>query len=111
MAAWLESEGVPYKYEGDYLKYTIPAKPRKYTPDFWLNAETFIEVKGKLDLDTRKKMEQVRIEYPMMRMIIVFGKPFNTLRKGSKTTYADWAEKNGFEYYGIDQLNALKGAV
>lgn len=98
-----------YKYEGDHLKYTMPAVPRKYTPDFWLDSKTFIEVKGKLDLATRKKMEQVRAQHPGMTMILAFGKPSNKLYKGSKTSYADWADKNGFLWCDTDNLDLVIG--
>lgn len=85
----------------------MPEVKRKYTPDFWLDSKTFIEVKGKLDLDTRKKMAQVRAQNPGMTMILVFGKPSNLLYRGSKTTYADWADKNGFLWCDTDNMDLI----
>lgn len=107
VATWLTDHGVAYKYEGKSLKYTIPAKEHKYTPDFWLDDNAFIEVKGKLDMATRKKMAQVRAEHPGMTMILCFGKPSNKLYKGSKTTYADWADQNGFLWCDTDTLELI----
>jgi len=87
----------------------MPETRHKYTPDFWLDANTFIEVKGKLDIATRKKMIQVRTQHPGMRMILCFGKPNNVLYKGSHTTYADWADKNGFIWCTPSSLDLVLG--
>lgn len=107
VATWLADNGITFQYEGSHIPYTMPAVKRKYTPDFWLDSKTFIEVKGRLDLATRKKMEQIRAQNPGMTMIMAFGKPSNKLYKGSKTSYADWADKNGFLWCSVDSLDLI----
>lgn len=107
MANKLAELGYPFTYESMTLKYTVPEKARKYTPDFELTKDCFIEVKGKLDLATRQKMVYIRQQYPGMKMILCFGKPGNFLYRGSKTTYADWADKNGFYWCDPSTLSIL----
>lgn len=94
-------------YEPDRLPYIIPAKKHIYTPDFKLDDSTYIEVKGVLDNASRKKLLFFRDSNPNIKILLLFDKPYNKLKSGSKTTYAAWAEKNGFEWadwkYGIPQ--------
>ncbi len=53
-----------------------------------------------LDLATRKKMILVKEQHSGIDIRFVFENPNLKLRKGSKTTYAMWAEKNGFKWCG-----------
>lgn len=97
------------KYEPEKYKYTQPACERTYTPDFKTGRKKlYLEAKGKLDLDTRKKMVWFRDSNPDVRVIFLFQNADNKLNKRSKTTYAMWAEANGFEWldYRKDWLNA-----
>lgn len=87
-----------FSYESLELKYTIPESKHKYTPDFPLSNGIILEAKGKLDPETRAKMILVRDQNPDKDIRFVFMKANNKIRKGSKTTYAMWAEKNGFKY-------------
>ena len=41
-------------------------------------------------------MLAVKKQHPDLDIRLVFQAPHNTLTKKSKTTYAQWAEKNGF---------------
>lgn len=36
-------------------------------------------------------------------MYFLFERPFNTLSKASKTTYADWCDKNGYEWTTLEK--------
>lgn len=83
-----------YQYEPHSLDYVLD---RKYTPDFKLPNGIYIEAKGKLDQDTRSKMIAVKKAHPDLDIRFVFMRGENKLNKGSKTTYMDWAKKNGFE--------------
>jgi hypothetical protein len=100
-AALLKRAKVKIEYEPDILKFVQPAKERKYTPDFRLGSRTYIEVKGKLDAASRHKYVWVSEQNPDVRLYFLFGKADNRITKNSRTTYADWAEKNGFEWADI----------
>lgn len=87
------------KYEPNKYSYIQPAIERTYIPDFKPgSAEIYIEAKGKLDLETRKKMVWFKQCNPKTRIIFLFMNPDVKIRKGSKTTYGDWATKEGFEW-------------
>lgn len=85
-------------YEPDKLKFTQPAVERTYIPDWKIRDGVYIEAKGKLDLETRKKMVWVKEQYPDYTFYILFQNAYNKLTKRSKTTYAEWAEKAGFPW-------------
>jgi hypothetical protein len=98
-AADLRKKKIPYGYETK--KFVYQYKPQSYTPDFELYAKgerVYIEYKGKMDNDTRRKMLAVKACNPELKVCLVFEKPNNKIRKNSKTTYWMWAEKNGFEW-------------
>lgn len=84
------------EYENDKLTYVVPAKKRTYNPDWKIRDKVYIETKGKLDRDTIEKMLLVKAQNPDVTIYIMFQKGNNKLRRGSKTTYLDWAKKNGF---------------
>ena len=85
-------------YEEDSFTYFQPVIQRTYTPDFRTHKskQIFLEVKGKLDLETRKKMIWFRDCHPEIIIIFLFMNPTNKITKRSKTTYSDWADKQGF---------------
>jgi hypothetical protein len=43
-------------------------------------------------------MKAVKQANPDVDIRFVFQSPFNKINKGSKTTYAAWAERNGFPW-------------
>lgn len=104
--AKLKKEFPSVKYEPDKIKFVQPAKDRVYIPDYKIGND-YIEAKGKLDLATRQKMLWFRECNPDVRVIILFQNPDNKIRKTSKTTYAMWADDNGFEWLDFrkDWLN------
>ena len=95
-AKWLEELGVPVKYEE--LKITYQVKPKTYTPDFELPNGIIIETKGRFISADRTKHLLIQEQYPHLDIRFVFTNPNAKLRKGSKTSYADWCDKNGFKY-------------
>lgn len=97
-AAWklLRKHFPSVKYEPSKYVYTQPARLRKYIPDFKLARNVYIEAKGKLDLATRQKMVWFKECNPELIIIFLFMNPDNKITKRSKTTYAQWAEKEGF---------------
>ena len=95
----LTSRNVRYIYEkGLKMSYVVPASGHVYTPDFQLRGRAwFVECKGLLDADTRKKMLCVKASNPDKDIRLVFQRD-NPIYKGSKTKYSDWATKHGFKY-------------
>ena len=69
---------------------------RTYTPDFMLDNGIIVETKGLFDSEDRRKHLEVRRQYPSLDIRFVFSNAKAKLYKGSKTTYADWCDKNGF---------------
>jgi hypothetical protein len=109
--AVLKKEFSTVKYEPQRFKFIQPEVERTYIPDFKTGrSNVFIEAKGKLDLETRKKMVWFRDSNPTVRIIFLFMNPDNKITKRSKTTYAMWATDNGFEWLDFrkDWLNAYK---
>lgn len=99
VAKKLDKSKVDFKYEVGKFKFTQPAKDRTYKPDFYIvGTDTYIETKGKLTMDDRTKLVWVREQNPDIKLVILFMKSGNPIRKGSKTTYADWAEDNDFDW-------------
>lgn len=95
VAKWMEVNGLEYEYEPYKLSYIIEAN---YVPDFKLANGVLLEVKGYFRPDDRRKLLAVRKANPDADIRLVFQAPNNTLSKTSKTTYVDWAEKNGFAW-------------
>jgi len=83
VAAQIKKRGMRVKYEdpSSRIAFTQPACPRTYTPDFVLKHLWIKEQHGD-ELDIR----------------FVFSNSRSKIRKGSKTSYANWCEKNGFLY-------------
>jgi len=98
------------KYEPSKYLFIQPATERKYIPDFKMAPNVYIEAKGKLDLATRQKMIWFRDSNPTITIIFLFMNPDNKITKRSKTTYGDWATKNGFLWldYKRDWINDYK---
>ena len=69
-----------------------------YLPDFVLPNGIIVEAKGYFDSRSRAKMIAVKKHNPNLDIRFVFMNSRNKLRKGSKTTYAEWCEKYGFKY-------------
>lgn len=86
--------GSGYAYEPIKLPYVIEAT---YCPDFVDVAnKRIVEAKGLFDAADRRKLLAVKSGHPDWTIEIWFANPKTTLSKSSKTTYANWCEKNGF---------------
>ena len=103
VAKAFRSNGIKFEYEPTVVHFVQPKKERKYTPDFRIRTKTgitcFVETKGRLTSEDRKKLIWVREQNSKLKLVLLFMNSTNTLTKVSKTTYGDWARKNGFEYY------------
>jgi hypothetical protein len=93
VADLLVNLGVKYEYESTKVPYILQCN---YTPDFLLPNGVYLETKGQLTEEDRRKMKAVKAANPELDIRFVFQAPFNKIYKGSKTTYAKWAEKHGF---------------
>lgn len=99
IGASLEKRGVSAdRYEAERIGYVEPETKRRYTPDWTLANGIVIEAKGRLTARDRKKMLLVKASNPHLDIRFVFQRASNPIRKGSKTTYSAWAEKNGFPW-------------
>lgn len=97
-AKFLEDQGVKVSFESFKIPYTVPETRRNYTPDFPLPNGIIVETKGKLEPKDRAKHILIKLQHPDLDIRFVFQRPFDKIIKGSKTTYAMWAEKHGFKW-------------
>lgn len=74
---------------------------RKYIPDFVIETKDssfILEAKGWFRPEDRRKMKLIKKQCPDLDIRILFQRAENKLNKNSNTTYAMWAEKNGFKW-------------
>lgn len=106
VADYLSSKNLTFTYETEKLPYTV-VEHRVYIPDFIVDTPSgrriYLEVKGYLKPEDRKKMVRVKDQHPDKDIRFVF-KYDNKINSKSKTRYSDWCEKHGFEY-------SLKGVI
>jgi len=94
----LKQQSIDGEYEQHKVLYTKPVTYHEYTPDFRLPNGIFIETKGRFVLQDRKKHILIKQQHPDLDIRFVFQNSKAKIRKGSKTTYADWCNKHGFVY-------------
>lgn len=99
VAANLHANGVKdADYEKHTLSYIKPEKPGRYTPDFVLPNGIIIETKGRFVTADRQKHKLIKHQHPDLDIRFVFSNSKARIGKKSKTTYAMWCEKNGFQF-------------
>lgn len=98
VAAELQQAGCLALYEPCRFKYEPIKKVRTYTPDFILPNGIVIETKGRFVSADRQKHLAIQKMYPELDLRFVFQNPNAKINKGSKTTYAMWCDKHGFQY-------------
>ena len=98
VADYLTSKGVGFSFETLKVSYVKPETKHIYTPDFILDNGIIIETKGRWLLDDRKKHLLIRKQHPHLDIRILFQNANAKIRKGSKTSYADFCEKHGIPY-------------
>ena len=94
----LESLDIPVLYETKSISYTKPETKHTYRPDFILPNGIIIETKGRFVLADRKKHILIKEQHPELDIRLVFQNPNVKISKNSKTTYADWADKNNIKW-------------
>jgi len=98
VSSQIADRGLSVEYECEEVSYIIPASEHTYHPDFRLPNGIRVETKGRFVLADRKKHLLVKQQHPELDIRFVFTNSKNKINKKSKTTYADWCEKNGFKY-------------
>jgi len=102
VAAELKGLKVKANYEPSKLPYVLE---RNYIPDWVVPSSGIIlEAKGKLDPDSRAKMKAVKKKHPHLDIRFIFSKANNKLNRNSKTTYGEWATKNGFKWCEVGSI-------
>ena len=95
VAGHLEAQGIPFEYETERLAYTTS---HLYKPDFIFTREDgsklYLETKGYFTGADRTKTLAVLRDNPGIDLRFLFLRASNKLNSGSKTTYAQWCEKN-----------------
>jgi uncharacterized protein (DUF488 family) len=94
---FLKKLSVPFIYEGIKIEWEDLAY-RFYTPDFVLPNGIIIESKGFFTVADRRKHIEIQRQHPKLDIRFVFANENSKLRKGSKTSYAKWCEKNNFKF-------------
>lgn len=103
VSASLTARGVEgFTYEEHVVRYLVPARSARYTPDFCLPNGIVVETKGRWLPEDRQKIELVMRQYPELELRIVFNNPKAKIQPGSKTTYAMVCEKLGIKYAAKD---------
>jgi predicted nucleic acid-binding Zn ribbon protein len=97
VARSLDAKGVKYGYETLKIEW-VDLKYRSYTPDYILMNGIIIETKGLFTSEDRRKHLEIQRQHPELDIRFVFSNVKAKLYKGSKTTYAMWCEKQGFQY-------------
>lgn len=98
--AQIEAAGLKGNYETQVLRYVVPERKARYTPDFPIGRKPiYIEAKGRFrTASERAKMILVREQNPGVDIRLVFQKASLPIYKGSPTTHGKWAEDHGFLY-------------
>lgn len=97
----LAKKHVPFDYEPKWgkISYVVPAKERKYTPDFYITTKSgkqiIVETKGLWDARDREKHRLIKEQHPELDIRFVFSRSKAKISKRSKTTYADICEGKG----------------
>lgn len=104
----LEANGIAARFEPVKILYSTIPEDHKYTPDFVLDNNILIEVKGYFTAQDRKKHLLIKYNYPDLNVHFIFGNKRNRLHKSSPTTYEDWCKKHGFECCDIKDIDTIK---
>ena len=91
----LSEQSISFEYEVTQIEYIKPQTTHKYTVDFTLPNGILIETKGRWTTEDRKKHLLIKDQHPELDIRFVFQNPNGKIRKGSKTSYADYCDKHG----------------
>lgn len=103
----LGKTGVSFAFEDHRIEYVKPQRVSTYTPDFRIFTfldgtqrprPLIIETKGRFLTDDRQKQLLVKRQHPDLDIRFVFSNPNARISPTSKTTYAAWCNKHGFQF-------------
>lgn len=97
-ATLAKKEGMVAEYEAESFAYV---RPSHYNPDWKIAPNVFIETKGYFPRAQRANLLAFKEQYPKVRILLLFGNAQNKLSAKAKTTYAQWADKHGFEWADV----------
>ncbi len=90
--------GVKFLYEPKgWVHYNKPTS--KYKPDFVLPNGIIVETKGQFLSSDRTKHKLIKEQHPNLDIRFVFSDSKKRLGTKSRTTYAMWCNRYGFNYY------------
>ncbi|MEE9302686.1 MAG: hypothetical protein V3U84_02765 [Thiotrichaceae bacterium] len=99
-AASMDESQVLWLYEPEKFKWTPP--DRNYTVDFKVMRRDqsffYVEFKGYLRPQDKRKMRAIRKQYPDLDIRFVFMDAKKKINKTSKTSYGQWAERHGYQW-------------
>lgn len=98
IAEQLKKLNIDGHYEENTILYVIPETLHKYRPDFTLPNGIVIESKGRFITADRMKHLHIKKQSPDLDIRFVFTNPNAKISKVSKTSYAAWCDKHGFQY-------------
>lgn len=110
VSKWFTENKIEVLYEPCKVKYTVPESQHSYTPDFQIgaNESILIEAKGYFSAADRKKMLHVIKSNPNITFRMILQNSSMKISKRSKTTYADWCDKNQIEWCDWKDKTKLK---
>ena len=97
VATYLNKLKIVFTYEKVKIEWEDLAY-RTYTPDFVLNNGIIIETKGMFTALDRRKHIAIKKQHPKLDIRFVFTNSKRKLRKGAKSSYAQWCIRYGFRY-------------
>ncbi len=98
VARQLDAAGVPYDYEKYVIRYSIPARVARFTPDWVLKNGIVIESKGHWVTSDRQKIRLVKEQHPDLDLRMLFGSSKSTIGRKSSTTYGIYCDRLGIPY-------------
>ena len=98
ISLYLDNLKIKYDYEKLKIEWEDLAY-RTYTPDFVLYNGIIIESKGMFTAADRRKHLAIKTQHPQLDIRFVFENSRRKLRKGAKSTYAEWCIRYDFRYY------------
>ena len=97
VATYLKEHKVKFLYEKIKIEWE-DLSYRTYTPDFVLNNGIIIETKGRFLAADRRKHIAIKKQHPELDIRFIFTNSKTKLRKGAKSSYAEWCIKYNFRY-------------
>ena len=97
LSLYLDELKVKYDYEKLKIEWEDLAY-RTYTPDFVLYNGIIIETKGMFTAADRRKHLAIKRQHTQLDIRFVFENSRRKLRKGAKSSYAEWCTKHKFEF-------------